>query len=100
MKTTATLRQEYLDAVLQDPESRAQLKKLLQFTIFDFEWPSVRIPNVLNLANIVTIGQLVQLTPTELLKLRSFGKVSLYQVQDKLEEIGLSLGMQIHSDML
>jgi DNA-directed RNA polymerase subunit alpha len=54
---------------------------------------SVRANNCLESENIVTIGQLVVLPDSELLKIRNFGKTSLKEVKTKLAEIGLSLGM-------
>lgn len=40
-----------------------------------------------------TVGQLVQMTENQLLSLRSFGKTSLDEVNEKLTQWGLSLGM-------
>lgn len=56
---------------------------------------SVRASNCLESAQIETIGQLVQKTDKDLLKLRSFGKTSLREVQRKLDDLGLSLGMTL-----
>lgn len=52
---------------------------------------SVRASNCLEAAKVTTIGELVQLTETELLELRSFGKTSLEEVREKLAQIGLGL---------
>ncbi len=54
---------------------------------------SVRASNCLESAKIDTIGQLVQMTEADLLKIRSFGKTSLREIKRKLADIGLSLGM-------
>lgn len=54
---------------------------------------SVRASNCLEAARIVTLGDLVRLTEDDLLQLRSFGKTSLVEVQQKLLEVGLALGM-------
>jgi DNA-directed RNA polymerase subunit alpha len=54
---------------------------------------SVRASNCLEAAKITTIGELVRLTENDLLQLRSFGKTSLIEVQEKLAESGLQLGM-------
>ena len=56
---------------------------------------SVRAGNCLESANIHTVGELVQKDENELLTVRSFGKTSLREVKRKLEELGLSLGMQL-----
>jgi DNA-directed RNA polymerase subunit alpha len=55
---------------------------------------SVRASNCLEAAEVGTIGELVQMTENELLQLRSFGKTSLIEVEQKLEDLGLSLGMR------
>ncbi|MEK6675920.1 MAG: DNA-directed RNA polymerase subunit alpha [Planctomycetota bacterium] len=55
---------------------------------------SVRANNCLEAARIRTIRELVSRTEAELLRFRSFGKTSLHEVQRKLAEVGLKLGMQ------
>ncbi len=59
---------------------------------------SIRAANCLESSRIHTIGDLVQLTEGELLKVRSFGKTSLREVRRKLSEQGLSLGMEVPED--
>ncbi|MCD4831436.1 MAG: DNA-directed RNA polymerase subunit alpha [Anaerohalosphaeraceae bacterium] len=54
---------------------------------------SVRANNCLEASHIDTVGQMVRLTESELLKLRSFGKTSLREIKRKLADMGLSLGM-------
>jgi DNA-directed RNA polymerase subunit alpha len=54
---------------------------------------SVRASNCLESVKVETVGQLVKMTDADLLKIRSFGKTSLREVQRKLADIGLSLGM-------
>jgi len=46
-------------------------------------------------ANIETIGELVVMPESEMLKFRNFGKKSLTEIKQKLEEMGLSLGMDL-----
>ncbi len=55
---------------------------------------SVRAYNCLKNANIKYIGELVQRTEQEMLKTKNFGKKSLNEIKDVLQEMGLSLGMQ------
>ncbi len=52
---------------------------------------SVRASNCLQAAKIETIGDLIEKTPAELLKIKNFGRTSLTEVRTRLEEIGLSL---------
>jgi DNA-directed RNA polymerase subunit alpha len=54
---------------------------------------SVRASNCLESTKTETVGQLVQMTEADLLKIRSFGKTSLREIKRKLADIGLSLGM-------
>lgn len=52
---------------------------------------SVRTYNCLKKANILTIGELVQLNERGLLGIRNFGRKSLNEVKDKLVLLGLNL---------
>ena len=56
---------------------------------------SVRSTNCLAGANIDTIAELVVMPESEMLKFRNFGKKSLNEIKFKLEEMGLSLGMDL-----
>lgn len=55
---------------------------------------SVRASNCLEAARVTTLRQLVAHTEADLLRFRSFGKTSLQEVQRKLSEVGLALGMR------
>jgi DNA-directed RNA polymerase subunit alpha len=54
---------------------------------------TVRSSNCLESNHIDSVGQLVQMTEADLLKIRSFGKTSLREVKRKLTDLGLSLGV-------
>ena len=56
---------------------------------------SVRANHCLEAARVMTIGELVGLTEGDLLRFRSFGKTSLHEVERKLGEMGLGLGMRV-----
>ena len=56
---------------------------------------TVRARNCLDSAVISTVGELVTRTEQDLLGVRSFGRTSLREVKRRLEELGLSLGMQL-----
>lgn len=58
---------------------------------------SVRSTNCLSGADIETIAELVVMPETEMLKFRNFGKKSLTEIKSKLEEMNLSLGMDLSS---
>src|SRR6266853_1822722 len=74
-------------------EENIKLKKLLNMSVNEIEL-SVRAANCLNNANITTVGQLAQKTEAEMLKYRNFGKKSLNEIKDKLQHLGLGLGMK------
>ena len=63
-------------------------------TVEDLEL-SVRSANCLKNANITFIGELVQRTEAEMLKTKNFGRKSLNEIKQLLEEMDLSLGMKI-----
>lgn len=54
---------------------------------------SVRASNCLEAARVSTLRELVSRTEADLLRVRSFGKTSLQEVQHKLAEVGLHLGL-------
>jgi len=56
---------------------------------------SVRSYNCLKNANIQTIAELVQKTDGEMLKTRNFGRKSLNEIKEILEDMGLHLGMKV-----
>ena len=77
----------------------AQLRRLLNTSVNEIEL-SVRAANCLNNANITTVGQLAMKTEADMLKYRNFGKKSLNEIKDKLNQLGLALGMKIDPKML
>jgi len=60
---------------------------------------SVRAANCLNNANITSVEELCTKTESEMLKYRNFGKKSLTEIKGKLEQLGLSLGMNKKSNI-
>ena len=58
---------------------------------------SVRSANCLRNNKVVTIGDLVQKSETDLLRLPNFGHGSLNEIKEVLAQRGLSLGMPIAS---
>jgi DNA-directed RNA polymerase subunit alpha len=71
-----------------------ELAKKLSIPIQELEL-SVRASNCLESVKVETVGQLVQMTDADLLKIRSFGKTSLREIKRKIADIGLSLGMKL-----
>ena len=56
---------------------------------------SVRSANCLQNANLRFVGELVQKSEAEMLKTKNFGRKSLKEIKDLLQEMGLGLGMHI-----
>ncbi len=81
-----------------EPEAESDIDEELQaklnMRIADLSL-SVRANNCLDSARILTVGQLANCTESDLLRMRSFGKTSLREVKRKLQEMGLSLGMNV-----
>lgn len=71
-----------------------ELQRKLEMSVHELEL-SVRANNCLESAKIETVGQLANCSEAELLKIRSFGKTSLREVKRKLQDLGLSLGMNV-----
>ncbi len=80
-------------------EEQNKLRKLLNMSVNEIEL-SVRAANCLNNANICTVGELAMKTEQEMLKYRNFGKKSLNEIKEKLEALGLSLGMKFDERLL
>src|SRR5437016_1294504 len=74
-------------------QENTRLKKMLNMSVNEIEL-SVRAANCLNNANITTVGQLAMKTEAEMLKYRNFGKKSLNEIKEKLQQLGLGLGMK------
>jgi DNA-directed RNA polymerase subunit alpha len=90
---------EFEEVVDKQDEEKSKLKKLLNMSVNEIEL-SVRAANCLNNANITSVGQLAMKSDSEMLKYRNFGKKSLNEIKDKLQSLGLSLGMSFDADVL
>lgn len=77
----------------EESEEKPQNENLYR-TVEDLEL-SVRSANCLKNANITYIGELVQRSEAEMLKTKNFGRKSLNEIKQLLEEMDLSLGMKI-----
>jgi DNA-directed RNA polymerase subunit alpha len=77
----------------EENKSRDDIVKKLAKGIKEIEL-SVRSENCLTNAHIQTIGELVIMRESDMLKFRNFGKKSLTEIKSKLKEMKLYLGMQ------
>lgn len=71
-----------------------ELQRKLKMSVQELDL-TVRAHNCLESSKIQTVGQLVNMSESDLLKIRSFGKTSLREVKRKLTDLGLSLGMDV-----
>jgi DNA-directed RNA polymerase subunit alpha len=86
------------DAVpkMQEIEETSKLNENLFKSVDELEL-SVRSANCLKNADIRYIGDLVQKTEAEMLKTKNFGRKSLNEIKEILQEMGLSLGMKLEN---
>jgi DNA-directed RNA polymerase subunit alpha len=86
-----TIDDQFAEAAVEEEAIDEELAKKLSTPIQELEL-SVRASNCLESEKIETVGQLVNMTDADLLKIRSFGKTSLREIKRKLADIGLALG--------
>jgi DNA-directed RNA polymerase subunit alpha len=75
-------------------EEVLRMRQLLKSKLSDMDL-SVRALNCLKSAEVETLGDLVRLNKNDLLKFRNFGKKSLTELDELLEGINLSFGMDV-----
>ena len=79
-------------------EGDKHVREILNTPVDELEL-SVRSSNCLKNANIRTIGELTKKTEDDITKTRNFGKKSLTEIKEKLQEWGLTLGMTDYSHL-
>lgn len=75
-------------------EEMLHMRKVLKTPLHDMDL-SVRAYNCLKAADIKTLGDLVQLDMQDMMKFRNFGKKSLTELENLVEEKGLNFGMDL-----
>ena len=75
-------------------EEVLHMRQLLKSKLADMDL-SVRALNCLKAADVETLGELVKFNKNDLLKFRNFGKKSLTELDELLESLSLSFGMDI-----
>ncbi len=75
-------------------EEVLHMRQLLKTKLVDMDL-SVRALNCLKAADVETLGELVQFNRNDLLKFRNFGKKSLTELDDLLQVLNLTFGMDI-----
>ncbi|MCQ2131738.1 MAG: DNA-directed RNA polymerase subunit alpha [Bacteroidaceae bacterium] len=86
-----TLDNNDIDGVEEFDEEILRMRQLLKTKLTDMNL-SVRALNCLKAADVDTLGDLVKYQKNDLLKFRNFGKKSLTELDDLLEEHGLQFG--------
>jgi len=76
-------------------KQEARMKQLLGRPVTDFEL-SVRSRNCLQAMNIVTLGDLTEVSEQELLAGKNFGETSLMEIRELLQAHGLRIGQHLH----
>src|SRR5256886_6253318 len=90
---------EFEEVADKQDDEKSRMKKLLNMSVNEIEL-SVRAANCLNNANITTVGQLAMKTEAEMLKYRNFGKKSLNEIKEKLQQLGLGLGQKFEVGLI
>ena len=85
---------EVLEVTEKISEEIINVRNLLNLTIDEMEL-SVRSYNCLQAAGIYQISELVSKDEGEMLKYKNFGRKSLTELVEKLNELGLRFGMDI-----
>lgn len=80
--------------VEQVDEELLHMRKLLKTPLHDLDL-SVRAYNCLKAADVKTLGDLVQLEISDMMKFRNFGKKSLAELEQLVAEKGLTFGMDL-----
>ncbi len=75
-------------------EEALHMRQLLKTKLNDMDL-SVRALNCLKAAEVETLGDLVQYNRNDLLKFRNFGKKSLAELEELLDKMNLSFGMDV-----
>ncbi len=78
----------------EQEEEVVRVRKILRMSVDELEL-SVRSHNCLRSANIKTMADLVRRSESELLKFRNFGRKSLAELSEIVEQQGLTFGMDV-----
>ena len=82
------------DSVDDFDEDTLHMRQLLKTELTDFGL-SVRALNCLKTAEVYTLGELVSFKKSDMLKFRNFGKKSLTELEELIDEKGLNFGFDI-----
>jgi len=89
-----TLETENKSSVEEFDEDTMRVRQLLKTKLVDMDL-SVRALNCLKAADVETLGDLVAFNKNDLLKFRNFGKKSLTELEELVQNKGLHFGMNV-----
>lgn len=89
-----TLDSEVKSETEEFDETSLHMRQLLKTKLVDMDL-SVRALNCLKAADVETLGDLVSYNKNDLLKFRNFGKKSLTELEDLVDNKGLTFGMNV-----
>jgi len=78
----------------EEEQDTSSLKEILSRPISALDL-SVRASNCMREEKIETVGELVRRSKDDLLQVKNFGKTSLREIEKKLDELGMELGMDV-----
>ena len=94
-----TIDLDNLDGEEDFDEDALHMRQLLKTKLTDLDL-SVRAVNCLKSAEVETLAEHVSFNRNDLLKFRNFGKKSLVELDEKLESLNLSFGMDISKNKI
>jgi DNA-directed RNA polymerase subunit alpha len=78
----------------EDAARKASLKEILSRPISSLDL-SVRAANCMADQEIQTVGELARRSKDDMLQVKNFGKTSLHEIEKKLSELGIALGIDV-----
>jgi DNA-directed RNA polymerase alpha subunit len=75
-------------------ETEKNMRKILKINIANYDFPT-RVLNCLKYRDIITIGDLVKHKKEEVLGFRNFGKKSFEYLEDIIDKLGLTFGLNL-----
>lgn len=91
---TMTFEKAKTDEVQEVDEEMLKMRKLLKTPLADLDL-SVRAYNCLKSADVKSLGDLVKLEISDMMKFRNFGKKSLTELEQLVADKGLTFGMDV-----
>ena len=91
---TMTFEKQHTEEDNQVDEEMLRMRKLLKTPLSELDL-SVRAYNCLKSADVKTLGELVKLEISDMMKFRNFGKKSLTELEQLVQEKSLQFGMDV-----